>query len=819
MYFKMKSVFLICSIILISNNYVFAQSVAINTDGSTANTSALLDVKSTTKGILIPRMSKAEKNSIAAPATGLLIFQNAPDSIGFYYYSGSTWLWLANTAQQDTAAWKTIGNSGTTVANHFFGTRDNVPLSFRQNNLWLGRWNSSTSNYFIGDSAGIVTTGISNIAIGKNAMQKNTTAFGNVAVGNNALQNNTAGRRNTAIGDSALFEQSNAPFLSTDNTAIGNSAMRFTNPTSSSNGIKNVAIGNDAMYSNTTGEENVAVGVSAMRENLTGGGNVAVGRSAYRHAKEGAGNSYIGYATGFSDSLGSLNAGFGPYALYTHQTGDHNIAVGSYAMQYDSSGNRNVAIGSFASRNNDTAKLNVGIGYAALNNNKRNTITAIGAYAGMNNGTGSGNANDGIENTAIGYAAMSGNSNGSQNTALGYKAMSLTEPLAYIAGAAPSRNIAIGDSAMRRNLANDNIGIGFRTLGGALLSATAGANTAIGSNAMFGNTGGEKNIAIGYETLLSNTNGDHNTAVGTTALRSNTIGNKNVAVGISSLRSNTTASGNVAIGDSALYIQSYSNSNTEYATRNTAVGSFALYSNQPTAAAFTGTLNAAIGAYSLWQNTSGHSNTAVGSFAGSSITTGTGNVAVGTFSLNNTSISALNTGVGQQAGENNTFGSENTFVGALSDCSSGSLSNATAIGTRAYVTQNNSLILGGITGINSGTNTNVGIGTTAPAARLDVDANFKLGANGTILSEIIKSTETYDIPSLAPGAVDIQTLAVANATLGSVVSISPLFALPDGITISYARVSAAGSVEVKVVNAGTATQNPSSMSFILALIR
>ncbi|MFM6926286.1 MAG: hypothetical protein ACKOU7_12345, partial [Ferruginibacter sp.] len=51
-----------------------AQSVAINTDGSTAAASALLDIKSTGKGVLVPRMSKAQKNAIASPATGLLVF-------------------------------------------------------------------------------------------------------------------------------------------------------------------------------------------------------------------------------------------------------------------------------------------------------------------------------------------------------------------------------------------------------------------------------------------------------------------------------------------------------------------------------------------------------------------------------------------------------------------------------------------------------------------------------------------------------------------------------------------------------------------------
>ena len=85
----MKQFFIVLLVFFIAVEGIKAQSFAINTDASTANTSALLDVKSTDKGMLIPRMSKAQKNAIAAPATGLLVFQNAPDSVGFYYYNGN----------------------------------------------------------------------------------------------------------------------------------------------------------------------------------------------------------------------------------------------------------------------------------------------------------------------------------------------------------------------------------------------------------------------------------------------------------------------------------------------------------------------------------------------------------------------------------------------------------------------------------------------------------------------------------------------------------------------------------------------------------
>ncbi len=126
--------YILVSILLLTATFIqqaTAQSLAINTDGSTADASALLDVKSTLKGMLIPRMNKTERNAIAAPATGLLVFQNAPDSIGFYYYSGSAWLQVANSSN----GWSTTGNAGTSPAGNFLGTTDNSILAVRTNNV------------------------------------------------------------------------------------------------------------------------------------------------------------------------------------------------------------------------------------------------------------------------------------------------------------------------------------------------------------------------------------------------------------------------------------------------------------------------------------------------------------------------------------------------------------------------------------------------------------------------------------------------------------------------------------------------------------
>jgi len=86
-----KNAFLILTFLLVSAIYLQAQSIVISEDpNANAATSAILDVQSTTKGMLIPRMTQAQRNNISNPNSGLLIYQtnNGP---GFYYYSGSAW--------------------------------------------------------------------------------------------------------------------------------------------------------------------------------------------------------------------------------------------------------------------------------------------------------------------------------------------------------------------------------------------------------------------------------------------------------------------------------------------------------------------------------------------------------------------------------------------------------------------------------------------------------------------------------------------------------------------------------------------------------
>jgi len=86
----MTKFFLFALSFLISLQLNAQSGISVNTSGATAHPSAMLDISSTDAGILIPRMTETQKNSIITPATGLLIYQT--DAVtGFWYFDGTTW--------------------------------------------------------------------------------------------------------------------------------------------------------------------------------------------------------------------------------------------------------------------------------------------------------------------------------------------------------------------------------------------------------------------------------------------------------------------------------------------------------------------------------------------------------------------------------------------------------------------------------------------------------------------------------------------------------------------------------------------------------
>ncbi|MFP4529334.1 MAG: hypothetical protein ACLFQX_12365 [Candidatus Kapaibacterium sp.] len=68
-----------------------AQNDNVGIGTQTPDASALVEMVSTSSGLLIPRMTEAQRNAIASPATGLVIWQTS-GNFGFYYYDGSRWI-------------------------------------------------------------------------------------------------------------------------------------------------------------------------------------------------------------------------------------------------------------------------------------------------------------------------------------------------------------------------------------------------------------------------------------------------------------------------------------------------------------------------------------------------------------------------------------------------------------------------------------------------------------------------------------------------------------------------------------------------------
>ena len=216
-----------------------------------------------------------------------------------------------------------------------------------------------------------LTTGAANTAVGWFSLKSVTTGSFNTGVGAGTLVLN-AGAENTAIGTAALLLNT-----ASGNTAVGSRALLNNSTGGTTGNIEgvdvgpNVAVGQQALESNTLASANTAVGYQALQSfttgplgleqiglctavgfralaNTTGIGitNSAFGYQALENNTDGSGNTAIGLQTLVSNTAGSSNVAIGNNAL-GNSTGDGNIAMGFNAGAGITTANNVISIGTF----------------------------------------------------------------------------------------------------------------------------------------------------------------------------------------------------------------------------------------------------------------------------------------------------------------------------------------------------------------------------------------------------------------------------------------------------------------------------------------
>lgn len=176
----------------IVNPWTLAGTTTYNTLGNVGigtnapNSTAILDLSSTTQGVLIPRMTAAQKAAISSPTTGLLIFQtDAPSD--FYYYNGSSWMSLREPNWTSAGTIQSVGWNATTTA-PTIGTTVVNDYSYKQigSKTWKCQLTFSAGSNSIGANNGVGDY----LFTLPNGLQFNTSIAGQAAISDNVGTSN-----------------------------------------------------------------------------------------------------------------------------------------------------------------------------------------------------------------------------------------------------------------------------------------------------------------------------------------------------------------------------------------------------------------------------------------------------------------------------------------------------------------------------------------------------------------------------------------------------------------------------------------------------
>lgn len=355
-------------------NGLSAQSVGIGT--TSPNSSALFEVSSENKGILVPRIALTNTGlaaPVTTPAEALMIY-NTNASVagtgalgkGFYYWTGIRWQKMIGGLE----GWSLTGNGSTDTAVNFIGTTNGSALMFRVANQPAGRIEVNGENLFFGLEAGRFNIYDQGNFIGER----------NTFIGSGAGKSNTNGRSNTYIGAAAGRSVA---------SSFGNTMVGAYTGASNQTGQFNTNVGFAAGGQIGDGSRNTALGYQAgsfMGDNPGSQGNVTVGFEAGVSLRNGAGNVVIGRHAGNGNfnqnGLGSYNVYIGDSSAPASNNAQQNVAIGRRSLRCISSASRNVAIGDSAGSNLITGSGNVFIGAGARGSeNEHTNATAIGSRA------------------------------------------------------------------------------------------------------------------------------------------------------------------------------------------------------------------------------------------------------------------------------------------------------------------------------------------------------------------------------------------------------------------------------------------------------
>ena len=232
----------------------------------------------------------------------------------------------------------------------------------------------------------------------------------------------------------------------------------------------NLAMGFQALNSNTSGVLNIAIGTRALRDNLVAGSNSAIGSEALMKNTTGIQNTAIASFSLSNNTIGNNNTAIGSVALYNN-IASSNTAIGAEAMRNNTTGIQNTAIASYALFSNTTSGNNTAVGSVALYANTGSDNSAIGAEAMRNSTTG-------IQNTAVGSYGLFSNTTGSYNTAIG--------SIALYNNVTGSNNTAIGIEAGRFTSSGAN-------------NQSSNTSIYIGNYTRSSANGSDNEVVIGYQ--------------------------------------------------------------------------------------------------------------------------------------------------------------------------------------------------------------------------------------------------------------------------------------------------------------------------------